>query len=96
MTKSIERVREELDLLKMRAYSHAEKSNGPKEMREWIDSNHTTVSEYITAITKEDKKLREAINDVPLPSVGDNSNLVNRICDWQFKHAETISKCGGE
>lgn len=28
-----------LDLLQKRAYSHAEKSNGPKEMRDWIDSD---------------------------------------------------------
>lgn len=32
-----------LDLLRLRAYSHADKSNGPKEMREWIDADVETI-----------------------------------------------------
>lgn len=47
-----------LDLLQKRAYSHAEKSNGPKEMRDWIDSD----AEKIRAV------LKSAAKDIENPT----------------------------
>ena len=44
----IEKALEALDLLQKRAYSHAEKSNGPKEMREWIDKDAATIRTTLT------------------------------------------------
>jgi len=39
---------EKLDLLQKRAYSHAEKSNSPKLMREWIDSDVEVIRQALT------------------------------------------------
>jgi len=39
---------EALDLLQKRAYSHAEKSNSPKLMREWIDSDVEVIRQALT------------------------------------------------
>ncbi len=39
---------DKLDLLQKRAYSHADKSNSPKLMREWIDSDVEVIRQALT------------------------------------------------
>ena len=83
-----------LELLKLRAYSHAEISNGPKEMRDWIDRDFERVKAVLSPqqAAVDVDRLANFIRTIDGENTLGAGELAERISD--YLHAQGLLKGG--
>ncbi len=75
-----ERALEALDLMRLRCYSHAEISNSPKDMRDWINADYEKIRTALQTRTLPANPVEASVYDVSCLLYGNNED--SRTLTW--------------